>query len=215
VSPTCFSRGGALFLTAALVVACAADAGEDPKSGFGGDSGSVDFDSTSGAPVDSGETPDLGSEASRPPTAPTLCGAECVDTTNNAASCGGCGPANACTGSATCSGGHCANADAGIPANVDSSPDRQPAEAMADAPGQDATAADARATDASARESGGGAGSDSAADSAAPCPQCDGCCDRGGNCGDGTSDTACGATGVYCVSCKTSGLTCQTGGICM
>ncbi len=88
-------RGGALLATAALVIACAADAGEDPKPAFGSqEAGSVGADG-SGGPPDSAEARDSEGDSNCPATAPTVCGGTCVDTSGSASHCGTC--ANACS----------------------------------------------------------------------------------------------------------------------
>ena len=70
----------------------------------------------------------------------------------------------------------------------------------------------------SASDASGGsdvsAASDADADTGGPCPQCAGCCDQAGACTKGTSATACGVDGVYCVDCTATGLTCHFAGVC-
>jgi hypothetical protein len=206
VSLTHRTRHGALVLTAAaLFVACAADPGEDAKPAFSsqvsGDDDAAATDDVSPPPIDSGEVPD--GESSCPPATPTLCGATCVDTTSDADNCGGCGVI--CSGGATCSGSRCTgtNADAAVDARADSSADAQAsADISVDAPAPADSGVDAKVP------------VDASASDAQPCPECAGCCDTGGNCSKGTSATACGADGVFCVDCTATNLTCHTGGIC-
>jgi hypothetical protein len=210
-------RQGALALTAVLGVACAADAGGDAKPAFTSGEVSEGNDATTGD-VDGSTCPS---------TTPTRCSGTCVDTSSSVDNCGECG--SACTAGATCSGGHCTSVDAGTDAMaetaVDSSVDGQPpADAGADAradssvdgqPPADA-GADARADSSidSGADAPAPADAHAEAGDAQPCPACTGCCDTGGNCSKGTSATACGAEGVYCVDCTASSMTCHTGGIC-
>jgi hypothetical protein len=222
VSLTQRCRQGAIALTAVLGVACVADAGGDAKPAFtsgevsGGDDATTE--DVGNVPIDSGEMPDNGSIC--PSTTPTRCSGTCVDTSSNVDNCGDCG--SACTAGATCSEGHCTSMDAGanatVEAGMDSGVDGQ---ALADA-GADARAdssiesgVDAQAVpDSSVVDAAAPADAHAEASDAQPCPACTGCCDTGGNCSKGTSATACGVEGVYCVDCTASSLTCHTGGIC-
>ncbi len=215
-------RQGALLLTAFVVASCAADPGEDTKPAYVAsgehptDDGAVTDDRAS-ASLDSSGAPDVPDSGSTcPSTAPTLCSDTCVDTTTSSDNCGGCGLI--CTGDIPCVGSHCATGDAaGVDARADgggvdanASPDGA-ADARADASVDAKPPADSAAVEAQAAPD---AKADSAEDSGAPCPQCTGCCDEGGNCGKGTSATACGVAGVVCVDCTATSLTCHTGGIC-
>lgn len=121
VSLTHFSRGGALLLTAFLIVACAADAGEDFKPGFGPTSeasvGDELGDGSTRAPVDSAAPSETSTVSGCSATGSALCDGNCVDTTSNTSNCGMCG--NMCTTNVAnaqpeCTSGVCAfTCDAG------------------------------------------------------------------------------------------------------
>jgi hypothetical protein len=200
---------GALLFTTLLAISCAADPGEAPKPAFGtsedivgGDDAATD--DRGAVEIDSPDTPD-GSEVSPcPATAPTLCGSECVDTTTSVDNCGACQAM--CLGGATCVGSHCTSTDGAVSTQADSG-DEAPTP-----PADGSVSVDARVPADSGAEATTPA--DATATDAQPCPQCTGCCDTGGNCSKGTSATACGVDGVFCVDCTATSLTCHTGGIC-